>query len=50
MSVARKILIYGTLILIGVGILGGALYYYNKIKRNYSSPLEAIPLNTSIFF
>jgi len=50
MSVARKILIYGTLILIGVGILGGAVYYYNKIKRNYSSPLEAIPLNTSIFF
>ena len=35
MSVARKILIYGTLILIGVGILSGAIYYYNKIKRNW---------------
>jgi len=50
MSKARKIIIYGILILITIVILAGAFYYYTKIKRTYTDPLKAIPSNTALFF
>ncbi|MEA3479672.1 MAG: DUF3352 domain-containing protein [Bacteroidota bacterium] len=50
MAVSRKIILYGILSIVLLGILGGGFYYYQKFSRHASNPFNAIPSNTAIFF